>query len=88
MSGAYYSEPAEENPNRKDSFVGGMMPVPTTTLSYIIIDVRSLNLSDADGKALEASIRTHALAEINKIQNISNRNLVDISTSVLGIAID
>jgi hypothetical protein len=79
----------ETNSLASMTFKGGMMPVPTKGLSMIILDIRSLKLSLAEGKKLEAEIRELLLQRLSKkVKNLKDLSIADLNSSVLGISFD
>lgn len=87
------SQFASQPPSKKEMpagklFCGGMMPVPTEHAAMIVIDIRNLKLSHEEGKKLQTTLLACLYAELEKRVDLSNRSVVDLSASVLGVAIE
>ena len=82
--------PSKKKQAPEGFFQGGMMPATSQNIAaLIVIDVRSLRLTAAQGKALEKNIREYAFKQLKKMKvNLSGRSALDLSTSVFGISIE
>lgn len=81
--------PPSDKPPLAGLFRGGMMPAaPTNVAGLIIFDLRSLNLPQSEGKAIEQVLRDTLVQELQNRGVLQNRSAIDLSGSVFGIAID
>ncbi len=64
------------------------MVVKAAASGLIIYDLRSLNLSIADGQAIESLLRKALFDELDRRGVSQNRGAIDLSGAVHGVAID
>ena len=82
--------PSKKRPPLKGFFQGGMMPATGQDVTaLLILDLRSLKLTAAQGKKLEKEVREFVFDRLKKMKvDLSKRSAIDLSTSVFGISID
>jgi hypothetical protein len=82
--------PSKKRAAPEGFFQGGLMPATAQDITaLIILDVRSLRLSSAQGRELEKSVREHVFKQLGAMKvNIQDRSAIDLSTAVFGLAIE
>lgn len=82
--------PSQRRPAPEGFFQGGMMPATGQNITaMIIVDVRSLGLTRAQGKKLERSVREHVTQQLRDMKvDVSGRSAIDLSSAVFGISIE
>ena len=82
--------PSRKQPAPKGFFQGGMMPATSQDLAaLILIDLRTLRLTAAQGKDLESEVREFVFERLrHRGVDLEGRSAIDLSASVFGIAIE
>ena len=82
--------PSKKRDAPEGFFQGGMMPATSQDLTaMILIDLRSLRLTAAQGKKLESEIREYLFERLKAMQvDLTDRSAIDLSTSVFGISVE
>ncbi|AMP37374.1 MULTISPECIES: hypothetical protein [Ralstonia solanacearum species complex] len=82
--------PSRKSPEPAGFFQGGMMPATEQNITALLVfDVRGFQLTKEQGHALEAAMREHLFAELEKLKvDMTKRSVVSLHNAVFGISID
>jgi hypothetical protein len=82
--------PSKKQPAPEGFFQGGLMPAERQNIAaLLVIDIRSLRLTTAQGRKLEESVREHITHQLRGMKiDIANRSAIDLSSAVFGFAIE